>query len=109
MSKHVKEIDSSSFAREVLESDIPVMVDFFATWCAPCKALSPIVEGLAQELEGEVLFVKLDVDESPEIARKYGVSAMPTLVVFDQGEPTMRHVGMATRSRLLDLLLDAIS
>lgn len=108
MSKLVNEVDLSSFEAEVLKADIPVVVDFFATWCAPCRTLSPIVEGLAKELEGQVKFVKLDVDENPQIASRYSVSAMPTLVVFDRGHATTRHVGLATRSRLLDLLLDAI-
>ena len=89
---------------EVLKSSIPVLVDFTATWCGPCKVLAPILEKLSVELAGKVKIGKLDVDESPAITAKYSVRAMPTVIVFVAGERKAMHVGLTNRETLLKLL-----
>ena len=86
-------INSESFQSEVLNSPIPVVVDFFATWCGPCRMLSPILESVAEDYEDKVKFVKLDVDEAPEIARDYSVMSIPTLIIIKNGEEVAKNVG----------------
>lgn len=106
MTAHAKviEVDDSSFAREVLEADVPVLVDFGATWCGPCKALAPIVACVAAETAGRVKVVTMDTDASPRTAERYGIRGVPTLLVFRKGEKTAGHLGLATRAKLLELL-----
>lgn len=89
---------------EVLKSDAPVLVDFTATWCGPCKALAPIVDQVAQELGDKVKVGKLDIDESPMTASKYGVRGVPTLMVFKAGERAAQHVGLTTKQKILNLV-----
>lgn len=93
-----------NFDEEVLKSETPVLVDFTATWCGPCRALSPIVDQIAEELEGKVKVGKLDVDDSPGTAGKYGVRGVPTLMVFRGGERAAQHVGLTTKQKLIDLV-----
>ena len=93
-----------NFDEEVLKSSLPVIVDFTATWCGPCRALAPIVDQLAGELDGKVKVGKLDVDESPITAGKCGVRSMPTIMVFKNGERVAQHVGLTTKQKLLDLV-----
>jgi thioredoxin 1 len=102
--KNVKVFDQNNFEAEVLKSDQPVLVDFTATWCGPCKALAPIVEKLADEFEGKVRVGKLDIDASPGITQKYGVRSVPTVLVFRGGQKTGQHVGLTTRDKLVALL-----
>ncbi|MEO7329835.1 MAG: thioredoxin [Minicystis sp.] len=102
--KNVKVFDESNFEAEVLNSDQPVLVDFTATWCGPCKALAPIVDKLADEFEGKVRVGKLDIDASPKIAQKYGVRSVPTVLVFKGGQKAGQHVGLTTRDKLVVLL-----
>lgn len=97
-------VSSAEFNEKVLQSDIPVLVDFFATWCGPCKALAPTIEELSQELAGKVAVYKLDVDESPDIARNYQVMSVPTLIVFENGVEKKRTVGAQPKEALLSLL-----
>ena len=101
----VKPIGSADFDAEVLKSDIPVLVDFFATWCGPCKRLSPIIDQIATERAGKVKFVRVDVDESKDTATQYKIDAMPTLVVFDKGAEKVRWVGAMEKPEL-DAKLD---
>jgi thioredoxin 1 len=103
-SNKVHVFNDLNFDQEVLKSSTPVLVDFTATWCGPCKALAPIVDQLADELEGAVKVGKLDVDESPVTAGKYGVRGVPTVMVFKNGERAAQHVGLTTKAKLKDLV-----
>lgn len=103
-SQNVQVFNDINFDQEVLKAEGPVLVDFTATWCGPCKALSPIVEQVADELAGTVKVGKLDVDESPLTASKYGVRGVPTLIVFKGGERAAQHVGLTTKQKLLALV-----
>jgi len=103
-SDKIKVFNDSNFEQQVLRSGIPVLVDFTATWCGPCKALTPILDQLASELDGKVAIGKLDVDDSPAIAGKYGVRGVPMLMVFKNGERVAQHVGLTTKARLLELV-----
>ena len=89
---------------EVLKSNVPVLVDFTAVWCGPCKVLSPIIQKLSDELAGKVKVGKLDIDESPAISAKYGIRGVPTVMVFVGGERKAQHVGLTNRENLLKLL-----
>ncbi|MCR4676108.1 MAG: thioredoxin [Sphaerochaetaceae bacterium] len=88
-------LNSSNFEQEVLKSDIPVFVDFWATWCGPCRMVAPHVAKLAETFAGQVKVCKLDVDEAPEVAGAFGVSSIPTMVMFKNGEAVATRVGAA--------------
>jgi thioredoxin 1 len=103
-SNKVHVFNDINFDQEVLKADKPVLVDFTATWCGPCKALAPIVDQLADELDGEVKVGKLDIDEAPVTAGKYGVRGVPTLMVFRGGQRSAQHVGLTTKQKLKDLI-----
>ena len=103
-SKNVHAFNESNFQSEVLESDVPVLVDFTATWCGPCKALAPIVEKIADEFHGKVKVGKLDIDDAPNVTAKYGVRSVPTVIVFKGGQKSGQHVGLTNRDKLLALL-----
>jgi thioredoxin 1 len=89
----VPAVDSTNFKREVLESDIPVVVDFWAEWCVPCRMIAPIVERLAQRYAGRLKVVKLDVDANQDLAIQYQVMSIPTLLFFKNGQPVDRIIG----------------
>lgn len=97
---------TDNFEEEVLKSDKPVLVDFWATWCAPCRMQGPIVEELADE-RSDIKVGKLDVDENPEIAEKYGVMSIPTLLVIENGEVVHQMVGVQTKKQISDFLPQA--
>ena len=103
-SSKVHAFNDLNFEQEVLKAESPVLVDFTATWCGPCKALAPIVDQLAEELEGELKVGKLDVDESPVTAGKYGVRGVPTVMIFKGGERSAQHIGLATKEKLKELV-----
>ena len=93
-----------NFEQEVLKSTVPVLVDFTATWCGPCKQLAPIVDQLADDLHGTVKVGKLDIDDSPIMAGKLGVRGVPTVMVFKNGELAAQHVGLTTKAKLAALV-----
>jgi thioredoxin 1 len=95
-------VTDDSFDQEVLQSELPTVVDFWAEWCAPCKRIAPILEDIAAEYEGQLKVTKLDVDENPNTAGVYGVMSIPTLLVFKEGEPVERIVGYMPKERLMD-------
>jgi thioredoxin 1 len=103
-SNNVQVFNDLNFEEEVISSQVPVLVDFTATWCGPCKQLSPIVDQLATELLGQVKVGKVDVDDSPITAGKYGVRGVPTVMVFKNGERAAQHVGLTTKQKLIDLV-----
>ena len=93
-----------SFDDLIKTSEKPVLVDFTATWCGPCKALAPIVDQVAEELEGQIKVGKVDIDESPGTASKYGIRGVPTLLVIQNGEVKTQHVGLTTKAKLIALV-----
>jgi thioredoxin 1 len=101
---NVIEINDSNFEAEVTKSTQPVLVDFGATWCGPCKALAPIVEKLADESVGKYKVCKVDIDEAPAITAKFKVRGVPTLIVFKDGAQTGQHVGLTNKENLLRML-----
>jgi len=95
-------VDDSNFDNDVLKSDVPVVVDFWAEWCGPCKMIGPHLEEISEEMSGKVKIAKLNIDENPDIAAKYGVRSIPTLVMFKDGEPASIQVGAKPKSALVD-------
>lgn len=89
----VKKLTSENFQREVKDASGRVVVDFYADWCGPCRQVAPAVEGLSSKWDGSVRFVKVDIDESPQLAKAYGVSSIPTIVLFEGGEIVARTMG----------------
>jgi len=98
------EVNDASFKAEVFDSPVPVLVDFFADWCPPCRAMVPILEELAEELGDRARTVKVNAPENPALAQRFSVSAVPTLIVLKSGEEVGRMVGMTSKRRLLKAL-----
>ena len=98
------QISANEFEEKVLKSELPVLVDFFATWCGPCKMMSPIVEAIEKEMEGKVNVYKIDTDEATDLAMQYNIMSIPTFLIFKNGEVVNTVVGMKDKQELLDLL-----
>lgn len=96
-------LSKENFEKEVLKSEKPVLVDFYADWCGPCNAMAPVIEELAKELEGKVKVGKINVDENPDIAVEYNVMSIPTLIVFKNGKEEKRLVGLRNKEELINL------
>ena len=101
-------VTDKNFSAEVLNSDLPVLVDFWATWCAPCRSISPIVEDLAKEFMGKVKVAKLNIDENPGTPSQYGVRGIPTLILFKGGKIVDQIVGAVPKNRLVALIEKAL-
>ena len=104
MAKDILEVGDSSFESEVLKSDKPVLVDFWAPWCGPCRAIAPIVEELAGDFGDKVKFTKCNVDENPTTPTKYGIKSIPTLIFFKDGEIQDKFIGIVAKSRLEEMI-----
>lgn len=98
------EITSANFEKEVLNSPVPVLVDFWATWCMPCKMLAPVIEELSQEANGAYKVGKIDVDAAPNLAAQFGVMNIPTVMVFRNGQVVNKSVGVVPKKQLADML-----
>ncbi|MHC4959432.1 MAG: thioredoxin [Planctomycetota bacterium] len=108
MSKPLR-IDSKSFEAQVLNSDQPVLVDFYADWCGPCQALAPVLDALSEEFAGRAKVAKVNTDENPELASQYGVRALPTMLFFEGGDVADRVIGLAQRGELSARLANLIA
>ena len=106
--KNVQEFNELNFDQEVLKSEVPVLVDFTATWCGPCKAIAPLVDQLADEFEGKMKVGKLDIDDAPGVAQRFGIRGVPTLYVFKGGEVVGKMVGAAPKQNIAQLMERAL-
>jgi thioredoxin 1 len=97
---NVKEVSDSTFKKDVIEATVPVLVDFWAPWCGPCRMVSPLVEELAGEYDGKVSFVKLNTDDNPTTATSYGIRSIPTLMIFKAGQPVGQIIGFRPKAEL---------
>ena len=97
----VQSIKEDAFEGEVVNSSIPVLIDFWAEWCGPCKEIAPILEEISNEMENKIKIIKINIDENPNIPNQYGVQSIPTLIIFKKGVPIATKVGSAIKSELL--------
>ena len=96
----VKSIKENEFESEVIGSDKPVLIDFWAEWCGPCKEIGPILDEIADEMKDKIKVVKINIDENPNIPNKYGVQSIPTMIIFKKGQPISTKIGTAIRSEV---------
>lgn len=104
MSEAILALNVDTFKSDVLNSEIPVLVDFWAPWCGPCRMIAPIIEELADELDGEIKICKLNTDEETDLAIAYGVSSIPTLILFRDGEESGRIAGLHSKEAILEFI-----
>jgi thioredoxin 1 len=103
------DINDNSFDDKVLKAETPVVVDFWAPWCGPCRAVAPILDELSEEYKGKITFTRLNVDEAPQNASRYGVSAIPTLLLFKEGKPVSQIIGFRPKAELKKTLDEALT
>jgi len=104
MSKHVKDLNEAGFEDLVLQSDKPVLADFWAPWCGPCRAMSPAVEAVAEKLANDATVVKVNVDDNPSVSSKYNIRGIPTLILFKDGKEANRLVGLSSQEQIAALI-----
>lgn len=104
MAGNVMEVGDANFQQEVLEASLPVLVDFWAPWCGPCRMVAPVVEELSREMGDKVKFTKVNVDDNQMTAARYGIMAIPSLLVFKGGQVAQQHVGALSKAALKSLL-----
>ena len=100
----LEQINDNAFEAEVIKSSLPVLIDFWAPWCAPCRAIGPVVEELAKEYAGKIKVVKMNVDDNPQTPARYSVRSIPNLILFKNGEVVDRAVGVQTEGQLSEML-----
>ena len=105
----VAPVSDKSFQADVLQSKEPVLVDFWAEWCGPCRAVGPVLDEVAGELQGKLKIVKLNVDENPETAAKYGIQSIPTLMIFKNGEMASRQIGASPKAKIVRWINGAVA
>jgi len=101
-------LTNDNFEKEVLNSDIPVLVDFWADWCVPCKMIGPVVESLAEEYDGKLKVAKANVDDTTDVAQKYGIISIPTLMVFNKGELVKQQTGAVAKPVIEEMFKDLL-
>jgi len=108
MSSKIVHVSDESFAREVLQADVPVLIDYWAEWCGPCKMIAPILDELAEEYGARIKVAKLNIDDNPETPPKYGIRGIPTLMIFKDGNVEATKVGAVSKSQLTDFVENSI-
>ncbi|MDP2857172.1 MAG: thioredoxin [Bacillota bacterium] len=109
MSALVQNVTDQTFKSDVLDSQVPVLVDFWAAWCGPCRMMAPVLDQAAKDLEGKIKIAKLNTDENPETASKYGIMSIPTMILFKDGKPAGKIVGYVPKAQLTKTLESAIA
>ena len=109
MSKNTVELTDDNFDQEVINSEVPVLVDFWAEWCAPCRAIAPAVEELAAQYQGQAKIGKLDVDHNQQVAMKFGIRSIPTLLIFKNGEVAEQIIGAVPKAQLESKLKNTLA
>ena len=104
MSEQIKDVSDNSFEADVLQSDQPVLVDFWAEWCGPCRMMTPVVESVAQKFQGMAKVFKLNVDDNPSISQRFGIKGIPTMIVFKDGKEAERLVGATSEQAITRLI-----